>query len=189
MTSRRSNARAAATVAAVLGLGHAAWSAYWAAGGTALLDTIGGDIERWGRERQPSVVVVLWGIAAVKALVALAAPVVIFEPRFLPPWTAERVPRILSWIAAITLIIYGGLLTGVGLLVQSDLLEAGPDADQRGLVWHTYLWDPWFLLWGLAFIVGLGLTRRRRAASGRGPDRAKFLAGQSFTPRPPDIGA
>ena len=125
------------------------------------MDTIGGDIERWGRERQASVVVALWGIVALKAVVAFAAPVIIFRPRFLPPWTAGRVPRILGWIAAIILVIYGGLLTGVGLLVQSGLVEASSDADQRALAWHTYVWDPWFLLWGLAFVLSLALTRTR----------------------------
>lgn len=169
MKSRRSFARVAAIGAVVLGLGHAAVSAYWAAGGSALLDTIGGDIERWGRERQFSVVVALWGIVALKTIVALAAPVVVFRPGFLPPWTARRVPRILSWIAATILVIYGGLLTGVGLLVQSGLIEANSDADQRALVWHTYLWDPWFLLWGSAFVVCLGLRRPPPSRLGTGP--------------------
>jgi hypothetical protein len=74
MTQHRSVRRAgseaapvAALIAAALGIGHAAVSAYWAVGGTWLLDTIGGELERWGRERQPSVVVALWLIAVLKA--------------------------------------------------------------------------------------------------------------------------
>src|SRR3954452_7741650 len=41
--------RVAAWTAAVLGLASAAVSAYWTAGGTALLDTVGGAIEFAGR--------------------------------------------------------------------------------------------------------------------------------------------
>ena len=40
--------RWAAIVAALLGLASAGMNAYWAAGGNGLLDTIGGDIDRWG---------------------------------------------------------------------------------------------------------------------------------------------
>src|SRR5690606_19201563 len=49
MTHRFSASMVAALLAAVLGIGHAAFSAYWAIGGTWLLDTIGGELERWGR--------------------------------------------------------------------------------------------------------------------------------------------
>jgi hypothetical protein len=49
----------AAALAASLGTASAAVSAYWALGGTALLDTIGGDIERWGRERSWVIVATL----------------------------------------------------------------------------------------------------------------------------------
>ncbi|MPY94391.1 MAG: DUF3995 domain-containing protein [Acidimicrobiia bacterium] len=166
MPSRRSRiAVAASLAAALLGLGHAATSAYWAQGGTALLDTIGGDIERWGRQRDPSVVGALWAIAVVKAVVALAAPAIAGRPTWLPRWTAGRAPRILSWIASITLVAYGGFLTVVGLLVQSGLVPAGSDADRRALAWHAFVWDPWFFLWGTAFLVTLLLTR----SSGRRP--------------------
>jgi hypothetical protein len=60
MTGRTDRARVVASIAAIVGLGHAAVSAYWALGGERLLETIGGDIERWGRERGPTVVAALW---------------------------------------------------------------------------------------------------------------------------------
>lgn len=69
-------------------------------------------------------------------------------------------PRLLSWVAALTLVAYGGLLTVVGLLVQADVIDA--DADQRALMWHAYFWDPWFLLWGCAFVVCLWSSRSPR---------------------------
>jgi hypothetical protein len=30
------------------------------------------------------------------------------------------------------------------------------------LVWHTFLWDPWFLIWGLLVVVALALTSAKR---------------------------
>lgn len=150
----------AAAVAAALGVGHALVSAYWALGGTALLDTIGGDLERWGRERRPALVAALWGIVAVKLVVALAAPVLVgIGAGRIPAWARGRVPRGLGWVAAVTLVAYGGLLTLVGLAVESGVVDPAAAADRRALAWHAYLWDPWFLVWGLAFCVSLLATR------------------------------
>ncbi|MET0457919.1 MAG: hypothetical protein ABW195_01635, partial [Ilumatobacteraceae bacterium] len=75
------------------------------------------------------------------------------------------VPRILGWIAAVTLTIYGGLLTLVGLLVEAGVVDASADADHKALAWHAYFWDPWFLLWGAAFVIALWRTRQRAAAA------------------------
>src|SRR5690606_34512604 len=83
----------------------------WAIGGTWLLDTIGGELERWGRERHPSVVVALWLVAVLKTGVAVAAPVLVLGPGRLPGWTTGRAARALSWIAAVVLTAYGGVLT------------------------------------------------------------------------------
>ena len=38
--------------------------------------------------------------------------------------------------------------------------QLGAGADHRALAWHAYLWDPWFLLWGL--LVTAALLRGRR---------------------------
>jgi hypothetical protein len=150
----------AAGLACALGLGQALISAYWALGGTELLDTIGGSIERWGREREPALIVGLWLIVIVKVLVAVAAPVLAgVGPRWLPAWTSGKVPRILGWVAAIVLVLYGGVLTIVGLLAQASAFEVAPDANRRALAWHAFVWDPWFLAWGVAFCVSLWLSR------------------------------
>ena len=47
MTRLDRGAVVAAVIAASLGAASAAMSVYWALGGTALLDTVGGEIERW----------------------------------------------------------------------------------------------------------------------------------------------
>lgn len=162
MSGRRTRAATASGwIATVLGLASTAVSAYWALGGTALLETVGGAIEQWGRRRDPGVAVALWSITALKAGVALAALVAIAPPGRLPTWTQGRVPRLLSWIAAIGLTAYGGVLTVAGWVV----LATGAAAENRlALTWHASLWDPWFLAWGIAFLTCLWRTRRRRVA-------------------------
>jgi len=110
-------------------------------------------------------VVALWLIVALKTVVAVAAPVLVgVGADRLPGWTASRVPRVLGWIAAVTLTIYGGALTIVGLLVQAGVVDAAADADSKALAWHAYLWDPWFAVWGGAFVVALWRSRRARQA-------------------------
>ena len=74
-------------------------------------------------------------------------------------WRWLRLLRILMWLEAAILILYGGVLTAAGLLVQSGVIASGADADQRALAWHAYLWDPLFLGWGLLVLVVLATTR------------------------------
>jgi len=149
----------AAMLAALLGLGSAAVSAYWVLGGNGLLDTVGGEIEEWGRRRSPGVILVLWLIVVIKTGVALAAPIRVAPSGRVPQWMIGRVPRALSWIAAIVLAGYGGVLTVAGLLVQAGVIRPSQDSDQRALAWHAYVWDPWFAVWGLALLTTLWLTR------------------------------
>jgi len=156
-------ARGAAWTAAVLGLGSAAVSAYWALGGTALLDSVGGEIEAWGRQRSTGVVAALWAIAGLKAVVSIAPLVLVrVQARRLPEWTRSRSARVLGWIVAVALTSYGGILTGAGLLVEAGVIDAADGADEHALAWHAYFWDPWFLLWGAAFGLAMWFTRRPR---------------------------
>ncbi len=150
---------AAAVVAAVLGSASATISAYWAFGGTELLDTVGGTFERWGRERGSVVVLALIGVALLKLVVAMAAPILAGLGR--PPASMTgRVPRVLGWIAAITMTLYGGILTTAGVLVELGAIDPAADADRHAIAWHAWFWDPWFLLWGIAFVIVLWRTRR-----------------------------
>jgi hypothetical protein len=64
------------------------------------------------------------------------------------------------------LILYGLVLTAVGLVVQAGVVHPSRNADWRALDWHAYLWDPWFLVWGL-LIAGALLGVRARAAVSR----------------------
>ena len=155
MTRLNRGAVVAAGIAASLGAASAAMSAYWALGGTALLDTVGGEIESWGRERSASAGATLWLITIAK-LAAAVAPLVLVGvwARRLPAWTRAQPMRVLGWVVAIGLTAYGSVLTVVGLLVEADVIDAADDADERAIAWHAFFWDPWFALWGGALHCG-----------------------------------
>jgi hypothetical protein len=140
--------------ASALMLVSAAISAYWAAGGTGLLDTVGGSIARWGYEGGLGVRLALAVVVVVKLLAAWL------------PLRAIRAPvqptvRSLAWLQAAILTVYGGVLTVTGLAVQTRLVNAGSDPDWKALDWHAYLWDPWFLIVGALVWAALRRTRTR----------------------------
>jgi hypothetical protein len=67
---------------------------------------------------------------------------------------------------------YGTVLTTAGLLVQAGVINSSSKPDWRALDWHAYLWDPWFLIWGLLIAAALARSRAGHAAAatlGRAP--------------------
>ena len=140
--------RTAFAIAAICGLVHATVSAYWAAGGTTLLATLGGTILAAVGDRTW----LLWPVAAVKALVAVLP--LLFERSGWPPLT-----RTLGWLAGAVLVTWGGLNTVVGNLVLSGTISPAGGYDRQAMIGHAWLWDPLFLIWGLALLTGLWLTR------------------------------
>lgn len=84
-----------------------------------------------------------------------------------PPKPASPAPRRLlaCMVAAGTLIIYGAVLTIIGLLVQADVVHSPANTDWRALPWHAYLWDPWFLVW--VALIATALLRSRTATPRR----------------------
>ena len=80
-----------------------------------------------------------------------------------PPWLGPRWCRIVrgaAWLAAGILLLYGGVLTLIGSLVQADVVHASAHANHKALRWHAFLWDPWFFVWGLFLARALALSRR-----------------------------
>jgi hypothetical protein len=153
-----------AQAACVAGLAYAAISVYWALGGTWLLDTIGGTLEQQGRAGNPGIILTVWAAAGLKiigAIVPLAAAGVT-PGQATTAW--RRQMRVLAWLEAAILTVYGLALTGAGLLVQSGAIASAASADHRALAWHAYLWDPWFLLWGVLVTASLVRSRQPRAA-------------------------
>jgi hypothetical protein len=144
--------------ALVIGMLYAAVSAYWGLGGTGLLDTVGGTLEREGRAGVGGVRLLLWMAVLLKVTAALLGLLAVVRQRSLRI-ELRRLARRAAWIAASVLAGYGGVLTAAGLLVQLDLVHASPAADRTALRWHAFLWDPWFLVWGLLLTVALARSR------------------------------
>jgi Protein of unknown function (DUF3995) len=158
-TALRRHAWIFAGAAGLLGVLYAAVSAYWGAGGTALLDTIGGTLEREGRARAAGVLAVVWTTVVLKMAATAIGLLAVAQPDWLSPRQC-RVMRGAAWLAALILVLYGGVLTLIGLLVQADIIHASTHANHKALRWHAFLWDPWFVLWGLLLATALALSRR-----------------------------
>jgi hypothetical protein len=157
---------AAGWAAFICGLGYVAISLYWGLGGTWLLATVGGSLATGkssaGIEVAVWAAVVLKAIAACLPLIALGALFPAFQKPLPAVQKRKRWLRRLAWIEAVILTAYGLVLTVIGLLVQSGAIVPPANADHRALEWHAYLWDPWFLLWGLLVLTALMQTRRVR---------------------------
>jgi len=126
-------------------------SLYWAVGGTQLLDTIGGRLAELARARDNTLLTFVWLTVALKLVAALLGLALTMQ------W-GQRLPRwlliLLAWGATLVLVLYGGYLVIGQLAVQLGLINASASIDWKALHWHLFLWDPWFLLWGIL----LGIT-------------------------------
>jgi len=79
------------------------------------------------------------------------------------PWGRRLPSRLLIRTAlagGIVLALYGGVLVLVGALVLSGVIVPSGPVDRTALRWHVYVWDLWFLVWGVLLVVA-ALQRRR----------------------------
>jgi len=161
-----STALIAAWAAFAFGAAYAAVSAYWGLGGTGLLDTLGGTLGKLAHSASAGALILVWAVAVLKLVAALLPLAAI---RLAERSSARQWARALSWVTAATLTVYGLALTGVGLLVQAGVITAAAHADRRALAWHAFLWDPWFLCWGM--LVTTAMVASRRSARAAAPPR------------------
>ena len=143
---------------------HAAVSFYWAAGGTAGLSTIGGDLEELGRSREPALISLVWLAGLLKVAAGLLALALV------RPWGRafpRRMLLALAWGGAVLLTAYGGLFTLGGMLVVAGVIPASDTADWTALRWHAFFWDPSFLLWGILLGAVAYRTKNIRAIAQR----------------------
>jgi hypothetical protein len=138
-------------------------SFYWALGGTAGLDTVGGAIEELARTRDPAGIALGLGAGVLKVAGGLLALALV------RPW-GRAIPRRLlggvAWSASVVLTCYGGLLVAVGAMVLTGLISPAGPVDRTALRWHVLLWDLWFLVWGL--LLGVAAWQYGRDSRGRG---------------------
>ncbi|MEP6980121.1 MAG: DUF3995 domain-containing protein [Nakamurella sp.] len=160
-------------------------SLYWAIGGTGLLDTVGGALEAQARAGGVGILAVVWVSVLLKA-VASVLPVLAVMVR---GGAAGQWLRRAGWAAGGVITGYGAVLTGGGLLVVSGVIATSADADLRAIRWHAFLWDPWFLAWGVLVLTTMVRSRRRAAdqpsSSGGAPPIGR-TPGPAASRRTPD---
>jgi hypothetical protein len=167
--------RWAARAATVLGLASAAVSAYWTAGGTALLGTVGGAIEALARERSAGALLLGLGVVAGKLVAAGLAVALLHRP--------SRVVRLLAVLAGAALTLWGGANVLLGGAVLTGMLDVGPVADENALRWHVLCWDAWFLVWGMALLVAVAGGRRRPGQVGGAVELRTTSSGSTSSTR------
>lgn len=165
-TDARSSASWAAYAAAATAFSFALVSLYWAAGGTAGLGTLGGSIEAQARARDPGLVAATWVATVLKVMGGLLALALV------QAW-GRRLPRRILMVAAVggaaLLVLYGSVsMVGV-VLTALDVLDNSEGLSDGALRWRIFLWEPWFLVWGL--LLGLSAWRFARAPADRPPPR------------------
>ncbi|MET3807445.1 hypothetical protein ABIB25_004468 [Nakamurella sp. UYEF19] len=171
--ARLLRARRWALAAALVGTPYLAISVIWGLGGTWLLETVGGSLAVGGRAGSPIVVAAVWAAVFLKAIAVLLPFAAIRRDL---SEGLRRCIRLLCVAEAIILTSYGTILTIVGLMVQSGLIEASSDADHRALAWHAFLWDPWFAAWGVLVVMFLRASRSGLTSMAEG-DRPGRLVG------------
>ncbi|GAB3189733.1 DUF3995 domain-containing protein [Nesterenkonia suensis] len=142
-------------LAAGLGTLHALPSFYWALGGEWLLPLVG----RWAFDAMGDGDLSLMLLLLVTGLLKLAAawvPLLAEEGRI--PW--RQMWRVISWAGGAGLVLYGSADVVLGGLVLTGAVDV-EITDRPGLLGHTLLWGPHFMLWGLMLLVALVLSRRR----------------------------
>jgi hypothetical protein len=136
----------AAYAACGVALANAVVSFYWAFGGTAGIDPLGGRLEELARTDDP---VVLWlaGAAGVAKLAGAVLALALVRPwgRVVP----GRVLVVAAWVGAVVLVLYGGVNVVAGALVLGGVVEVAGGVDRTALWWHVLVWDLWFVVWGV----------------------------------------
>lgn len=149
--------------AAAIGLVHASFTVCWAAGGRWLLATVGAWAERLADVRPAAAGAVL-SVVAVMKIAGSVVPVLVEAGRI----GGRRLWRVMEWIGASVLIVYGLLNVVVGWAVLTGLITTAGGYDRAAELGHAALWDPLFLLWGLLLMAGLVVTRRPGHSSAGG---------------------
>ncbi|ORI21241.1 DUF3995 domain-containing protein [Rhodococcus sp. 1168] len=146
MTSKTTRYFAAACI---IGVVHAAFSGYWAAGGRWMLGTVGSWATEWVDTDPGTARSVLAGLTVFKLAAAVLPLLALLGMVPLRPLIFA-----ISWAGSVLLIVWGGLsFVGavIGLIASDDNREVK--------IGHLFF-DGAFFLWGAALLAGLVSKRR-----------------------------
>lgn len=112
------------------------------------------------RDRDPGFIALLWVTAVLKVVGGLLG-LALAHPRARGRGV-ERLLQLMGWGAGVLLVWHGVEFIGHGLLVETHVI--GVDPDLRSVSrWYTYLWGPWFVAGGVAFILAARIHLNRVA--------------------------
>lgn len=152
--------RVAAYLAFGWGLAFAGISFYWALGGTLGVETVWG-ASTASAEQSSLLRGAVWGTAGLKLVAALLALALTGA------W-GKKLPKrpiaMLGWGVAVVLVLYGGINVLAEALTVTGIIKPAA-VDWKPLLWHLYVWDMSFLIWGILF--GAAAWQFTRQALGR----------------------
>jgi Protein of unknown function (DUF3995) len=159
----------AAYAACAWALLFALMSFYWALGGTTGVNTLGSAIQSLAHD--PGFIAVVWLTGVAKVIGGL------FALTLVRPWTPWLPPiwkLVLAWVVGIGLVLYSGVqLILEGLVLGGVIRSSGP-VDWEGLRWHFWLWDPWWLLGGILFLLAAWQYQRSLRTATKAPTLTTF---------------
>jgi len=156
-----------AEAAFVVGIAYAAMNVYWGLGGTWLLNTVGCPfpVDCNANGGRALLLVLAWGAAVLKAVASILPLLVLRVADRAGRWWSRPL-RLMVWAEAGILTLYGLVLTTAELLATAGVIAIPAGADRTALTGHAYLWDPWFLVWGMLVTATLLRARPRPGAAG-----------------------
>ena len=143
------------------GLIFAAISFYWGSGGTLGIDTVWGS-QRMSSAQESLLIVAVWVTGLLKLLGALLALALVTR------WGTRVQPRpltVMGWATAGLLTLYGGVNVTFEALTAGGIVKPTQPVDWKPLLWHLYVWDLSFVIWGILF--GLAAWHFTRTNRGR----------------------
>jgi hypothetical protein len=135
----------------VWGLVFAVPSFYWAMGGLAgASSTVSPSLIQLVREGNAGFIAVLWVTGVLKVVGGLLGLALVHRRA----WGrgVNRLLQFAAWGAGILLAWHGAVFVVQGLLVQAHILDIAPELLPVNR-WYTYLWGPWFMAGGVAFML------------------------------------
>ncbi|MEH6793014.1 MAG: DUF3995 domain-containing protein [Rhodococcus sp. (in: high G+C Gram-positive bacteria)] len=144
-------------IACALGIVHAAFSGYWAAGGRWMLDTVGSFATEWVDTEPQTARTALLVLTLVKLAAAILPALAYMNRPRLAAQNRTRLPSFIlgiSWPGSVLLILWGGasFIGAVIGLIASD--------ENRSVKYGHLFFDGIFLLWGTALLTALILARK-----------------------------
>ncbi|MDV6260219.1 DUF3995 domain-containing protein [Rhodococcoides yunnanense] len=155
-------------IACALGIVHAVFSAYWAAGGRWMLDTVGAFATEWVDSEPATARTALLVLALVKLAAAILPALAYMNRPRLAAQNRTWLPSLIlgiSWPGSVLLILWGGAsFVGavIGLVVSDENLDPGRSAGSSpdGVKYGHLFFDGIFLAWGAALLTALILSRK-----------------------------